>query len=149
MTFFCINCFAELRSATETCPRCGAEQSRDVRDFAAKLRAALAHPVAEIRRRAIFLLGKKCVTEGVDDLVRVVESETDPFLVEETAGALGRIGGDQALYALCRVARDKSLLVRARAVAGLVRAGGDWETKGFDLARNDPSAMVRESAGRH
>lgn len=149
MTFFCMNCFAELRSAAETCPRCGAEQSCAALDFAAKLRAALAHPIAEIRRRAIFLLGKKRVAKAADDLIQVVESETDPFLVEEAVAALGRIGDEKALHALCRAARHRSFLVRARAVEALATAGGDWQIKALDHAHNDPSAMVRKSACRH
>jgi HEAT repeat protein len=145
MTFYCWKCFSEMRSPLGTCPRCGAAQDIDFRDYVAKLRAALAHPLAETRRRAIFLLGEKHVAEAVDDLKRIIVGDSDPFLAEEAAIALGKIADQKALAALIAAARHRSFLVRARAVKALTAAGGTWARLANELARNDPSAMVRES----
>ncbi len=146
MTFYCINCFAELHDDGGQCPRCGAAQNLDRRDYAAKLRRALGHPIAETRRRVIFLLGEKRITDAVGDLIEILDHESDPFLVEEAATALGTIRGDQSLAALVRAARHRSFLVRARAIEALVCAGGIWRERALEIAEHDPSAMVRESA---
>jgi HEAT repeat protein len=146
MTFYCINCFAEIPADRGACPRCGAVQTLDRRDYAAKLRAALAHPLAETRRRAIFLLGEKRVSAAVGELIEVLDRENDPFLAQEAVIALGKIPGQQSLEALARAARHKSFLVRSRAVEALVSAGGVWRKLGLKIAEHDPSAMVRENA---
>lgn len=146
MTFYCVNCFADLRDDGGQCPRCGVAQNLDRRDYAAKLRSALAHPLAETRRRAIFLLGEKRVTDAVGELIEILDRESDPFLVEEAAAALGKIQDDRSLAALVRAARHKSFLVRARAIEALAHAGGIWRKTALEIAEQDPSAMVRESA---
>jgi len=146
MTFYCVNCFAELARDDRACPRCGADQHPGRRDYAAKLRAALAHPLAETRRRAIFLLGEKRVAPAVRNLAEIIDREPDPFLVEEAAIALGKIRDQESRAALARAARHKSFLVRARAVEALANAGGAWRKIALEIAEHDPSAMVRESA---
>jgi HEAT repeat protein len=145
MTFFCVECFERLPSESERCPRCGSAQNIDQGDYAAKLRKALSHPMAETRRRVIYLLGEKRIVEAVGELVEILDHESDPFLVEEAADALGKIGGDKALAALVRAAQHKSFLVRARAIQTLARAGGAWKESALQMAERDPSAMVRES----
>jgi HEAT repeat protein len=146
MTFYCWNCFAEMRSPESVCTRCGMGQDVARRDYVAKLRGALAHSVAETRRRAIFLLGEKRVAEAVGDLAGLLKAESDPFLVEEAMIALGKIGGDEALRAVLAGASHGSFIVRARAVQALVGAGGEWARAAIEIARDDPSAMVREAA---
>ncbi len=146
MTYYCWNCFAEMRAPGGACPQCGKPQEIDRRDYIAKLRAAVGHPLAETRRRAIFLLGEKRVAEAVGDLARVLDSERDPFLAEEAMIALGKIGGDEAMRAVIARARHRSFMVRARAVEALAAAGGNWARIAIEIAREDPSAMVRAAA---
>jgi HEAT repeat protein len=146
MTLYCWSCFLEVRPGSGICPRCGKRQDTDQREYLDKLRAALAHPLAETRRRVIFLLGEKRALETVDDLGRIAKTESDPFLAEEAAIALGKIGEDKALCALITAARNRSFMVRARALEALIQAGGHWERLARDLARNDPSGMVRAVA---
>lgn len=146
MTFFCVNCFAELSADGGSCARCGAPQNLDHRDYPAKLRRALAHPLAETRRRAIFLLGEKRVVDAVRELVEILDDESDPLLAEEAAAALGKIHNRKAMTALVRAARHRSFLVRARAIRALVDAGGIWKKTASELAERDPSAMVRQAA---
>jgi HEAT repeat protein len=145
MTFFCVNCFGELSGEGGRCPRCGATQNLDGRDYVAKLRNALAHPIAETRRRAIYLLGEKRMEEAVGQLIEIVDQENDPFVVEEAVAALGKIRGAMAMEALLRAARHKSFLVRARAIHSLVEAGGDWARAAKRIVRSDSSALVRDA----
>jgi hypothetical protein len=146
MTFYCWKCFSEMRSPFGTCPRCGTTQDTDARNYVEKLRAALAHPLAETRRRAVYLLGEKHVADAVDDLRQLVAGDPDPFLAEEAAIALGKIGNDKACEALAVAARHSSFIVRTRAIEALVAAGGQWAHLANELARHDPSASVRQAA---
>jgi HEAT repeat protein len=146
MTFYCWRCFSEIMSGFGTCPRCAARQDVDERGYVEKLRAALVHPLAETRRRAIFLLGEKRAAEAIEDLSDIIADEPDPFLAEEATLALGKIGDENALNALTAAARHRSFIVRARAVEALAAAGGNWARLAGELARADPSAMVRGAA---
>jgi HEAT repeat protein len=145
MAFYCWRCFSEMRLSLEICPRCGAAQDIDQRNYMEKLRAAVVHPLAETRRRAIFLLGEKRVAEAVGDLQEIIARDPDPFLAEEAAIALGKIGDEKAREALTDAARHKSFIVRARAIEALAAAGGRWQRLANDLARQDSSAMVRQA----
>jgi hypothetical protein len=58
MTFFCMNCLAELPADDERCPRCGVSQSLDSRDYVTNLRMALSHLRVETRRERFFCLAK-------------------------------------------------------------------------------------------
>jgi len=147
MTFFCWKCFNEVESLSGTCGSCGASQDSDHLTYSKKLRAALVHPLAETRRRAIFLIGEKRDAEAVDDLSQIIAAESDPFLAEEAAIALGKISNEPALYALTAAARHPSFMVRARALAALREAGGYWTRLAHNWARSDPSAMVRRDQG--
>jgi HEAT repeats len=147
MTFFCWKCFAEIESLSAICRSCGAAQDSDHFTYTEKLRGALTHPLAETRRRAIFLIGEKRIAEAVDDLSRVIAGKSDPFLAEEAAIALGKIGNESALYALTAAARHRSFIVRARALEALRGAGGYWARLARNWARGDPSAVVRRGEG--
>jgi HEAT repeat protein len=146
MTFYCLYCFAEFPRDGAPCRRCGAAQGLDRRDYAAKLRAALVHPLTETRRRAIFLLGEMRMMDAVGELVEIMNSEGNPFLVREAVVALGKIQGELSLTASVRVAHHRSFLVRARVVKVLTDLGGIWRKKVLEIAEQDPSSMVRENA---
>jgi len=143
MTFFCWKCFAEIESLSTTCQSCGATPDHNDFTYTEKLRRALAHPLVETRRRAIFLIGEKRIAEAVVDLSLIIVGESDPFLAEEAAIALGKIGNEPALYALTAGARHRSFMVRARALEALSAAGGYWARLARNWARSDPSAAVR------
>jgi HEAT repeat protein len=138
MTFFCINCLAELRAGDERCPRCGVSQSLDLRDYVTKLRAALAHPLAETRRRVIFILGERGEVDATGDLIRVVESDPDPYEAAEAVAALAKIGSADAIAAIRRAARHNSLVVRKHATEALL-TGRDRLARGVEK-------VVRESS---
>jgi HEAT repeat protein len=84
--------------------------------------------------------------DAVEELIQIIDCESDLFLAEEAVVALSKIGQAKALNALLRAARHKSFLVRARSIEALVVARGKWKRAAVDLADHDPSAMVRESA---
>jgi HEAT repeat protein len=146
MTVFCINCFAEIASDAAVCGRCGALQSGDRREYAEKLRSALRHPIAETRRRAVFLIGERRLEDATVELRKLAQADNDPYLAAEAVDALKKIATPNALTAIEGAARHPSFVVRAQAVQALALAGGKWRESALALARRDPSSMVRASA---
>lgn len=54
----CPNCFADISAVAEVCPACGELLAAlSARDYSEKLIHALAHPLADVRMRAIIALG--------------------------------------------------------------------------------------------
>lgn len=57
---YCGKCFALFETASDVCPHCGAVASRlSERDYDAKLLHGLHHPLAEVRLRAVIVLGRR------------------------------------------------------------------------------------------
>lgn len=55
---YCPGCFALIEAGSDRCPVCGIDiGSLSARDFRDKLLAALDHPLADVRLRAIIALG--------------------------------------------------------------------------------------------
>jgi HEAT repeat protein len=113
MTFFCPRCWKVISSAGETCRHCGARLAEeDAKPFVEKLRSALRHPEPETAVRAAWILGERQEASAVADLISVLETSPDGFLVEAAAEALGKIGDPCALSALERVATSGPVRVR-------------------------------------
>lgn len=145
MTFFCRNCCTEIEPLAAVCHACGSAQDQNRFTFLSKVRAALNHPVVEIRRRAILLLGEMHAAEAVEDLNRVIAGESDPFLAKEATIALSKIGNESALYGLTVAARHQSFMVRAQALEALNAAGGYWSNLASFRARSDPSPIAKRA----
>lgn len=55
---YCPGCFALIEETAERCPACGLDiAAMSTRDFRANLLAALQHPLADVRLRAIISFG--------------------------------------------------------------------------------------------
>jgi HEAT repeats len=147
MVSYCPNCFSEIGSQEGTCLRCRRSEKVRPRDYIARLRAALASPDIETQRRAIFIIGERRVHEAVTDLRWIAQRGPNPHLAEEAAIALGKISGTIALDALVATARrNRSPIVRARALEALLATEGKWAQQASAIARRDPSALVRAVA---
>jgi ribosomal protein L40E len=67
----CPACFAKIPNVAQQCKACGADIARlSARDYQEKLIAALSHPLADVRMRAIIALGVRGESEGADPLVQ-------------------------------------------------------------------------------
>jgi len=67
----CPACFAKIPDVTQQCTACGANLARlSARNDPEKLIAALSHPLADVRMRAIIALGVRGESEGADPLVK-------------------------------------------------------------------------------
>jgi HEAT repeat protein len=147
MVSYCPSCFSEIRPEDRTCRRCGRAEGIRPREYIARLRAALAGPHVETQRRAILIIGDRRVSEAIPDLCWIARHGPNPYLAEEAAIALGKIGGQIALDALLLAARrNRSAIVRARAIESLLATEGKWAQQAYEVARRDPSAIVRAAA---
>ncbi len=74
MLAFCTNCWQEMQAEQESCPHCGAKPDADARSFEEKLAAALKHPLAAVRARICWVMGRRrdagCVASAEDDVRR-------------------------------------------------------------------------------
>jgi HEAT repeat protein len=114
MTFFCPQCWQEIPAGAEICPHCRARLSEeDAKPFVVKLRSALHHPEPETAIRAAWILGERQEASAVRDLIHVVETSQDSFLVEAASEALGKIGDPSAIPALEQAVRTGPVRVRA------------------------------------
>lgn len=113
MTFFCPKCWREIPPASEICPRCGVHLAEeDAKPFVEKLRSALRHPEPETSIRAAWILGERQEASAVMNLIYVLETSQDSFLMEAAAEALGKIGDPSALPALEQAAASGPVRVR-------------------------------------
>jgi HEAT repeat protein len=124
MRSFCANCFEIIDYADAICPRCNAQQNTAPGNLVLKLIRALKHPLADVRKRVVFVLGEKRAAEATNGLAEVADHDPDPYVAREAVIALSKIGGAPAVAALERAARHESFLVRKLA-GGLQIAGAD------------------------
>jgi hypothetical protein len=105
---FCPMCFAELPATAETCRRCGSSlRTWHEKPYAERLTLALRHPVADIRMRAILVLGlrreKGAAAALVDCAMRHPTDVTQGLEIVNSLRAISEAGGDRrALQALAR-----------------------------------------------
>jgi len=120
--YFCPQCWTEVGSGDQQCPRCGADLTED-RDYFDKLVLALESPDYTTARRAAYLLGVAGDPRAVPYLVRQLGKE-DPYLAAEAVQALGRIGSREALSIVQQARQHRFAVVRRAAAAVLSEPGG-------------------------
>lgn len=94
--FFCPSCWRVISENIIICPYC----HYDLRKFNAlnyddKLILSLRHPVKEIRRLIIFIIGLKKLKKAVKELERITDEEEDPIILLEIVKALIQINSKE------------------------------------------------------
>lgn len=116
---YCPGCFALIDACAERCPACGVDIAAiDARQYRDKLVAALEHPLADVRLRAIIALGLRGEGEAAEPLVRCALCHpTDVVQGLQVVKSLDAIrdtrARERALQTLA--AEHRSRLVRAAA----------------------------------
>jgi HEAT repeat protein len=123
VTFFCPNCWSEVKEGEKVCPRCGVEISKvlDQRDYIGKLIAALSHPEPTTPLRAAWLLGKLRARSAVGALLDLLQGGADPYVKAAAVEALGQIGEASAEGVLAELAERGPVLLRGKAEEALRR----------------------------
>ncbi|MCX7987850.1 MAG: hypothetical protein N2647_00195 [Thermodesulfovibrio sp.] len=90
--FFCPSCWRGISENIVICPYC----NYDLKDFNAlsyddKLILSLKHPVKEIRRLIIFIIGLKKLKKALIELERMIDYEEDPIILMEIVKTLRQI----------------------------------------------------------
>jgi len=122
-TFFCPDCWSEVRPRAPICPSCGSNlEALDEASYVEKLCRALWHPEGFTARRAAWLLGRRREGGAVEALASRAETDCGIYLSKGIFDALAAIGTKPALNAL-RTLRDSEQrrLVRRHADALLGR----------------------------
>lgn len=110
MTWFCLECFAEVAPHAVRCSACGAPTGGE-RSYEQKLIAALAHRLPDRRLLAAELLGRLGSRAAVPQLSELALDATDPHLQAAAARALARIDADHPIVR--RLAEQGPMLARA------------------------------------
>ncbi len=95
--FFCPNCWKSISDRIIICPYC----RYDLRDFNSlsyeeKLILSLKHPVKEIRRLIIFIIGLKKLKKAITEFSTMINEEEDPIILMEIVKALRNINSNEA-----------------------------------------------------
>lgn len=114
MIAFCTRCWREIDSEIAQCPRCGADQSHDLRSYEEKIVAALAHPLPEARARICWLIGETHIRAATPNLIEIVENDPDIFVQRAAIEALGALQDPRSDAILCAISRsDNRFLANA------------------------------------
>jgi HEAT repeat protein len=117
VTYYCTNCWKEIKKEQAVCPHCHAEQEQLGREtFVQKLIRALHHPEPETPIRAAYVLGELKATDAVQQLTDVLRSSPYPYIAAACAEALGKIGGTFAVMALSDTLKSNVSVIVRRAV---------------------------------
>ncbi len=116
MTFFCPECWKEIKEKDRKCPHCGAVISEhEKRSFEDKLINALRHPERETVRRAVWILGRLKTTKAIQPLIRLFQQSDNPFLKMEILDALNEIGTFDAMTFIKQSLSSEISVVRKKA----------------------------------
>ncbi len=110
MTWFCLECFAEVPPHAARCSACGVPTGRE-RSYERKLLAALSHRLPDRRLLAAELLGRIRSRAAIPHLAELAPDATDPYLQAAAARALARVDPDHPVAQ--RLAEQGPLLTRA------------------------------------
>ncbi|HMN49758.1 MAG TPA: hypothetical protein PKD67_11510 [Ignavibacteriaceae bacterium] len=89
MTYYCINCWHEIKKDTVVCPHCGYDQKEAANiSFTDKLIKSLEHPEPETPIRAALILGELKISKAVPELIFRLKSEKDPYIIKAFTEAL-------------------------------------------------------------
>ena len=106
----------------------------------------LKSPDWEVRRKAVFELGKAKAIEATEPLLELLDDENSK-VCGAAALALGHIGDKRALEPLMERLEDESAYVRASAARALANLGEKGAAKALKTALQDGSSQVRKAAG--
>ncbi|MCU0583419.1 MAG: HEAT repeat domain-containing protein [Syntrophales bacterium] len=111
--FFCPGCWREIGKSERRCPDCGyvLEDFQGL-PYEGKLIRALDHPVRENRMMAIRILGDLKAQAALPAFEKVLERETDYYVIREVVVALHKIGTTAAIRRIESLRGHPSTMVR-------------------------------------
>lgn len=93
MYFFCPSCWREVSEGDKVCPFCNYDlREHSLLSYEDKLILGVNHPVKDIRKTIVFLIGQKKLKKAVPELEKLFQREDDIFILIEIIRALNNIG---------------------------------------------------------
>jgi HEAT repeat protein len=132
MLAVCIDCWQELPSESERCPRCGATVDFESHSYERLLFWALKNSQPEHRAEVCRILGLRGRCSAVPHLLEAVNDRAI-FVRVAALRALGAIGEESAIPAIEKSLSSESLAVRIAAEGALKEMG---------VARHAPTAAA-------
>lgn len=113
-TFFCPFCWEQIKEKDLVCPYCYKSLTEYAeKSYEEKLIISLKHPIKEIRRNIVFILGKKKSELAISYLEDIVFNEKDYLIVIEAIKALKQIDTKEAIKILAKAeVEHPSALIR-------------------------------------
>ncbi len=117
LTFYCPNCWSNVKEGEKTCPNCGYDlESFTHLDYESKLLAALHHPVPEPRMMAARILGDLGSERALPEFLRILQSgEGDYYFLREILLATAKINHPDRIAILQKAVLSSSMLVSSLA----------------------------------
>lgn len=116
MTFYCPQCWKEIKGEVKQCPYCIADiTEHEKKGFEEKLINALWHRERETVQTAVWLLGRLKTDKAVDPLIKLFEHSDNPYLKREILDALFEIGAPEAMDFIMKASKSEISNVRKKA----------------------------------
>lgn len=124
LTYFCPGCWKKIPEHEKKCPACG----YDLREFEQlsyeqKLLLSLRHPIRENQLIAVRILGQLGTPDALPEFQRLLEAETDYYLLREVLIGLMNIHHPRSRELLQSAMQHRSRLVSRFAQEVLRRKG--------------------------
>ncbi|MEN2993954.1 MAG: HEAT repeat domain-containing protein [Thermodesulfovibrio sp.] len=95
--FFCPSCWRGISENTILCPYCNYDLNKfNALSYEDKLLLSLKHPVKEIRRLIIFVIGLKKMKKALSEVEKMIDQEEDPIILIEIIKALQQFNDKEA-----------------------------------------------------
>lgn len=110
--FFCPSCWRSISDIVIICPYCRYDlKSYQALSYEEKLIKSLKHPIKEIKRAVIYIIGLKKLSKALAELEKMINEEEDPIILMEIANALKNIKSKEAIEILEKMKSHKFTIV--------------------------------------
>lgn len=117
ITFFCPQCWKEIKGEDRKCPYCGADITEyEEKGFEEKLINALRHHERETLQRAVWILGKLRSNKAINPLIKLFEQTDNPYLKREILDTLSEIGAPDAMAFIMKASKSEISIVKKKAM---------------------------------
>lgn len=120
MGWYCPMCWTEWGEGAERCLICDARPENDA-GFEERLIAGLRAKEGSEVQWAATILAQRQTKLAVPELIRVLETSHQEFVLEAAASALGRLGDRAAIASLCQIVKTAPYAAREAAAVALAR----------------------------
>jgi HEAT repeat protein len=147
MVVYCSECWSENQYGESKCRSCGASLIPvSEENYVTKLIKALRHPEPSTPIRAAWILGNRKEIQAVPQLLILLQSSSDPYILSSVVNALGQIGDSSVIDTLEQLLDTTFLKVRLEIIKALRNIGGPRARDILQCCLKSDNQKIRESA---